>query len=106
MYPGADEQALSLLRGLLQFDVEKRITVDEALSHPFIQEMRGEQNQNEKRFEKIVNNIKYQSHVLNFEFEDIKMKMDTYRSLIIEEVLRYNKHLCHKSSDSSSHDFV
>merc|ERR1719229_447754 len=42
MYPGADEQALSLLRGLLQFDVEKRITVDEALSHPFIQHVRDE----------------------------------------------------------------
>ena len=105
MYPGADEQALSLLRGLLQFDVEKRITVDEALSHPFIQHVRDEQN--EKKFDNILNKIKSQNS-LNFEFEDIKMKMDTYRSLIIEEVLRYNKHLLksHKSSASSSFDFV
>ena len=105
MYPGADEQALSLLRGLLQFDVEKRITVDEALSHPFIQHVRDEQN--EKKFDKILNKIKTQNS-LNFEFEDIKMKMDTYRSLIIEEVLRYNKHLLksHKLSASSSFDFV
>merc|ERR1712228_69526 len=73
MYPGADEQALSLLRGLLQFDVEKRITVDEALSHPFIQHVRDE-----KKFDKLLNKIKAQNS-LNFEFEDIKMKMDTYR---------------------------
>merc|ERR1712150_386843 len=90
MYPCADEQALSLLRGLLQFDVEKRITVEEALSHPFIQHVRDEHQ--EQKCQQVIAQIQRQN-ILNFEFEDIKMKMDTYRSLIVEEILRYNKHL-------------
>ena len=104
LYPGADDEALSLLRGLLQFDVEKRITVDEAMAHPFIQHVRDEQN--EKKFDEMLEKLRADNS-LNFEFEEVKMKLDTFRALIIEEVLRYNKHLLkHKRSASSTFDFV
>ena len=39
LFPGTDEETLSLLRGLLQFDVQKRINVDEALAHPFLRDV-------------------------------------------------------------------
>lgn len=36
MYPHASPEALDLLRRLLQFNPNKRITADEALEHPFV----------------------------------------------------------------------
>lgn len=36
--PKAAQSAIDLLRGLLQFNPAKRLTVDEALAHPFIAE--------------------------------------------------------------------
>jgi len=36
MYPNASSEALDLLRKLLQFNPNKRITADEALAHPFV----------------------------------------------------------------------
>jgi len=36
MYPNASGEALELLRKLLQFNPNKRITADEALCHPFV----------------------------------------------------------------------
>jgi serine/threonine protein kinase len=38
IYPNAEQEALNLLDRLLTWDPEKRITVDEALRHPYIQE--------------------------------------------------------------------
>eukprot|EP01132_Coremiostelium_polycephalum_P004746 gene4746-5923_t len=38
MYPHASAEALDLLRKLLQFNPDKRITADEALIHPFVQQ--------------------------------------------------------------------
>eukprot|EP01084_Bolivina_argentea_P131184 231587_1 len=84
--------SLSLLRGFLQFDVEKRITIDEALRHPYINVIRDEEN--EKEFEKLYEEIKYRKSDksdIHFEFEDVQnMSMCQYRKLIIEEIQRYN----------------
>ncbi len=38
-FKNASKQELDLLRRLLQFDVEKRITVDQALSHPYLEDV-------------------------------------------------------------------
>lgn len=35
-YPACDERALDLLRRMLAFNPAKRITVDDALRHPFL----------------------------------------------------------------------
>ena len=40
MFPGADKHALDLLTQLLKFDVDKRITVDQALQHPYFKPVR------------------------------------------------------------------
>ena len=36
LFPGASDDALDLLRGLLTFNPDKRLTVEEALQHPFM----------------------------------------------------------------------
>lgn len=36
MYPKAAQDAVDLMKKLLQFNPEKRITADEALNHPFV----------------------------------------------------------------------
>ena len=41
MYPGADEQAIDLLRLMLQFSPRNRVTVEQALGHPFFQDVRN-----------------------------------------------------------------
>eukprot|EP00481_Brizalina_sp_1-RS-2013_P001317 TRINITY_DN3253_c0_g1_i1.p1 TRINITY_DN3253_c0_g1~~TRINITY_DN3253_c0_g1_i1.p1 ORF type:complete len:101 (-),score=17.07 TRINITY_DN3253_c0_g1_i1:102-404(-) len=40
MFPGADKHALDLMVLLLKFDVDKRITVDQALEHPYLKPVR------------------------------------------------------------------
>ena len=35
-FPGADKHALDLFTQLLKFDVDKRITMDQALQHPYL----------------------------------------------------------------------
>ncbi|ETO05821.1 mitogen-activated protein kinase 13 [Reticulomyxa filosa] len=50
-FPGTSPEGIDLLNGLLEFDFEKRLTVDEALAHPFLKRVRDLEaevsNQNE-----------------------------------------------------------
>ena len=39
LYPGASPLAIDLLKSMLQFDPNKRISVDEALHHPYFQDL-------------------------------------------------------------------
>eukprot|EP01084_Bolivina_argentea_P021920 40733_1 len=92
MYPTNNEITLRLLQGFLQFDVEKRMSVHEALSHPFIQHVKN--NQNEMKCVEIINKIK-ESDLLEFECDKKKnMTINMYRSLIIEEVCKYSRNFC------------
>nr|CCC52125.1 putative tyrosine protein kinase [Trypanosoma vivax Y486] len=52
-YPTASSSALDLLKRMLVFDPKKRITVDEALRHPFLAELYDERDENVdvKRFD-------------------------------------------------------
>jgi len=79
-FPKASKQELDLLRRLLQFDVEKRMTVDEALSHPFLEDVRDLQA--EVRHKKVV-----------FNFEDVTLDMHTIYELIVDEICHYNPFL-------------
>jgi serine/threonine protein kinase len=36
MFPTASEEALDLLKKLLQFNPNKRLTVEQALQHPYV----------------------------------------------------------------------
>lgn len=40
-FPSASDDALDLLHSLLQFNPNKRLTAEEALSHPYLQQYYG-----------------------------------------------------------------
>jgi len=79
MFPGADKQAQSLLFGLLMFDVDKRMTVDQALEHPYLKAVRDPAHERAKK-------------PVTFSFESAQLGSKKLRELILEEVLKYNKY--------------
>ena len=49
MFPGTDKYAQDLLLKLLMFDVDKRITVDQALEHPYMKAVRDPAHERAKK---------------------------------------------------------
>ena len=82
-FPGADPRAVELLTHLLTFDPDIRYTAEQALAHPYLQELRVEP---EERV--------YEGSCVDFAFEDIKgQTKEDMRELIIGEILLDNSHL-------------
>ena len=81
IFPGADKHSLGLITQILKFDVEKRISIKDALQHSYFKQYRD--NMKRTKTPKGYENILY--------FQDIELPMKQYRSLILEEVLKYNK---------------
>merc|ERR1711933_216776 len=79
MFPGADKYALDLMLQLLKFDVDKRITVDKALEHPYLKAVRDPAHERAKK-------------PVLFSFESAQLGAKKLRELILEEVLKYNKY--------------
>jgi mitogen-activated protein kinase 1/3 len=89
-FPGTDPKALDLLRKMLVFDPKKRITAEEALNHPFLQEVHAHWHKMEK--------------IPKFDFSFEKVHHDCTRDRIIPkqhlqqlflyEVNKYRSVLC------------
>eukprot|EP01084_Bolivina_argentea_P185180 319353_1 len=80
MFPGEDKRyALDLLTQFLKFDVLKRISVDEALEHPYLKPVRDPVHERVKK-------------PVTFSFESAQMGQKKLRELILEEVIKYNKY--------------
>eukprot|EP00486_Rosalina_sp_Unknown_P016544 CAMPEP_0201595050 /NCGR_PEP_ID=MMETSP0190_2-20130828/192180_1 /ASSEMBLY_ACC=CAM_ASM_000263 /TAXON_ID=37353 /ORGANISM="Rosalina sp." /LENGTH=331 /DNA_ID=CAMNT_0048054905 /DNA_START=1098 /DNA_END=2093 /DNA_ORIENTATION=- len=79
MFPGADKHALDLMTQLLKFDVDKRITVDQALEHPYLKPVRDPAHERAKK-------------PVTFSFESAQLGQKKLRELILEEVIKYNKY--------------
>jgi len=80
MFPGCanDPAALDLLLLLLKFDVDKRITVEQALEHPYLKPVRDPAHERSKK-------------PVTFSFENAQLGQKKLRELILEEVIKYNK---------------
>jgi len=76
-FPGASAKVLDLMRGLLRFNYQKRLTVEQSLAHKFFKQIRDEES--ERRHQKIL-----------FDFEDVPINMQTLKELIIDEILFWN----------------
>jgi len=75
-FPGSSQSGVDLLFHLVRFDCRKRLTVNQALSHAWLKNVRDESA--EVRHERI-----------KFDFEDIPLKIRTIKSLIIDELMRW-----------------
>ena len=74
LYPGAGEEAIDLLNRVLVFNPYFRLSVDEALNHPFFKKVR--------KAEKEVNAVAK----IEIEFEKEHLDKKKLRSLFIEEI--------------------
>ena len=82
-YPGADPRAVELLTHLLTFDPDSRFTAEQALSHPYLSDLRVEAEERT-----------YEGSTADFAFEDVKgVTKEDMRALIIGEILLDSPHL-------------
>jgi mitogen-activated protein kinase 1/3 len=97
-YPVAPEDSLDFLRRMLAFHPKDRITIDEALAHPFLASVRRPDDEIEAK------------HWVPFG----KIEKPTVRSMIVDEIRHYNKYTVGKgwvpqhgdSYDPESHSFA
>jgi mitogen-activated protein kinase 7 len=73
MYPQASPQAIDLLSKLLVFDPKKRLTAEQALEHPYMQELHDAEDEPTC------------ASVFDFGFEKESTSVDEYRDLIWSE---------------------
>jgi len=79
-FPSANPKALDLLKKLMVFDPKKRITVDEALQHPYLSALHFPEDEP----------IRDQVNKLEFEFEKYVLSLEQLKDLIYEEILLYH----------------
>lgn len=79
IYKGGGEDALDLLDKFLQFNPYFRITIDEALEHPFLADVRKKECENSA------------DETLDFAFEKETLDRDKLRDLFMEEINHYKK---------------
>ena len=79
-FPEATAEAIDLLEKLLKFDPSERITVNEAIEHPFLQAWHSKYAEELQRGKRA-----------NFSFERTANSVDAIRDLITEEILWYEK---------------
>lgn len=79
LYPGSSKEALDLLEKMLVFNPRKRITIDEALAHPFLKKVRDPSRE------------KVAAGPVKMEFEkEGELTVDRLRQLFIEEMKYYS----------------
>ena len=87
VFNNANPQAIDLLRKLLVFNPEKRLTVEQALEHPYLSSLHFKDDE-------------YSSppvSMFDFEFEVLHLAMEDYKTLIYEEILLH--HFQHKKDE-------
>ena len=78
IFPATKKTGIQLLQQMITFDVDKRISVEEALKSPYFNDVRDDNAEaRHQKFEK-------------FEFEDIDIDDMTLRALILDEIMHFN----------------
>lgn len=74
MFAGAPPESLELLKRMLAFNPDARISVDDALSHPFLAPVRRVQSETVEK------------NPFDMEFENVPLDKETLKALIFEEI--------------------
>merc|ERR1712087_733548 len=77
MFPGTNAQGIALMTQLLRFDVAKRMTVREALAHPYFARVRDV-------------DLEAAHPRIKFDFEGVKQNKEELQREILKEVLYYH----------------
>jgi len=83
LFPRASPAAIDLLERMLTFNPSKRITVDEALSHPYVANLHDP------------NDEPVAVPPFNFDFEGWELTREEYRDLIYQEMLVFHPEFAH-----------
>merc|ERR1712129_218622 len=79
MFPASKASGIQLLCDMLKFDVNNRISADDALKSVYLNDVRDEK----------MNNFG-DAHIEKFEFEDIEIDEKKLRGMILDEIMGYN----------------
>eukprot|EP00475_Leptophrys_vorax_P004206 TRINITY_DN1251_c0_g1_i1.p1 TRINITY_DN1251_c0_g1~~TRINITY_DN1251_c0_g1_i1.p1 ORF type:complete len:474 (+),score=140.17 TRINITY_DN1251_c0_g1_i1:58-1479(+) len=101
VFPNASSKALDLLSRMLVFNPKNRITVDEALKHPFFKKFYNEE---------FINSCVC-PEPFNFEFEKLTRTKENIQDLMFQEIIKYRPHaaarnpltMSRRNSRSSKH---
>ena len=100
LYPGSDDYELNLLRKLLLFDVDHRMSIKEAMEHSYFREYNVSSYRNGRRSRSgsrhslslYKNGKKHSKYENEMKFESEKnLNRTEWRSLLLKEILEYNK---------------
>ena len=80
LFKGANPDAIDLMKKLLIFDPKKRITIEEALSHPYMSQLHYPDDEPTTDL----------VSAYDFNFELYSLKKDEYKDLIYEEIMLYH----------------
>lgn len=80
LFKGANPDAIDLIKRMLTFDPIKRITVDEALTHPYMSQLHFPED--EPTSDPV--------SAFDFDFEIYSLKKEDYKDLIYEEIMLYH----------------
>lgn len=81
LFPNASPQALDLLRGMLSFSPEKRLTVDQCLAHPYLALLHDVDDEPTCNFK------------VDFSFENYKLNAENLKSILFDEVCEFHPEL-------------
>lgn len=89
LFKGANAQAIDLLKKMLTYDPEIRITVAEALAHPYLKQLHFPED--EPTTEPV--------SAFDFDFEKYSLSKEDFKDLIYEEIMLYH-------SDDAAYNYI
>ena len=80
MFQGSSPEAIDLIKRMLTFNPQKRITVEQALAHPYLADLHFEED--EPSGEMV--------SAFDFDFESYDLSKEEYKTLIYDEIMLYH----------------
>jgi len=80
LFPKANPVALDLLKKMMDLDFRKRITIDEALKHPYLKDLHYPEDEP----------VRDPVPTIEFDFEKYNLSLQQLKDLVYEEILLYH----------------